>query len=32
LRDLVFEIVPALPLSPDRPALSALSGARFGVH
>ncbi len=29
LRDLLFEIVPNLPLSPDRPALSALAGARF---
>jgi 5'-methylthioadenosine phosphorylase len=28
LRDLLFHIVPRLPLSPDRPALSALSGAR----
>jgi 5'-methylthioadenosine phosphorylase len=32
LRDLLFEIVPNLPLSPDRPALSALQGARFDVH
>ena len=32
LRDLLFEIVPALPLSTDRPALSALEGARFDVH
>ena len=32
LRDLLYEIVPALPLSADRPALSALSGARFEVH
>ena len=32
LRDLLFEIVPALPLSDDRPALSALAGARFDVH
>ncbi|HVM14577.1 MAG TPA: S-methyl-5'-thioadenosine phosphorylase [Egibacteraceae bacterium] len=32
LRDLLFEIIPALPLSPDRPALSALTGARFDVH
>jgi 5'-methylthioadenosine phosphorylase len=31
LRDLLFEIVPKLPLSPDRPALSALAGARFEV-
>ena len=29
LRDLLFAIVPALPLSADRPALSALTGARF---
>jgi 5'-methylthioadenosine phosphorylase len=29
LRDLLFHIVPRLPLSPDRPALSALEGARF---
>ncbi|MPZ74050.1 MAG: S-methyl-5'-thioadenosine phosphorylase [Nitriliruptorales bacterium] len=29
LRDLLFEIIPALPLSPDRPSLSALTGARF---
>jgi 5'-methylthioadenosine phosphorylase len=29
LRDLLFAIVPELPLSPDRPALSALTGARF---
>jgi 5'-methylthioadenosine phosphorylase len=28
LRDLLFAIVPKLPLSPDRPALSALQGAR----
>ena len=32
LRELLFEIVPALPLSPDRPALRALEGARFDVH
>ncbi len=32
LRNLLFEIVPALPLSPDRAALSALAGARFDVH
>ena len=32
LKDLLFEIIPALPLSPDRPALSALTGARFDVH
>ena len=32
LRNLLFEIVPALPLSSDRPALSALAGARFDVH
>jgi 5'-methylthioadenosine phosphorylase len=29
LKDLLFAIIPALPLSPDRPALSALDGARF---
>jgi 5'-methylthioadenosine phosphorylase len=29
LRDLLFDIVPKLPLSPDRPALHALSGARM---
>ena len=29
LRDLLFAIVPTLPLSPDRPSLSALTGARF---
>jgi 5'-methylthioadenosine phosphorylase len=29
LRELLFAIVPELPLSPDRPALSALEGARF---
>jgi 5'-methylthioadenosine phosphorylase len=29
LKDLLFEIVPSLPLSPDRPSLSALAGARF---
>ena len=29
LRDLLFSIVPALPLSKDRPSLSALAGARF---
>jgi 5'-methylthioadenosine phosphorylase len=29
LRRLLHEIVPNLPLSPDRPALSALEGARF---
>ncbi|MPZ88038.1 MAG: S-methyl-5'-thioadenosine phosphorylase [Nitriliruptorales bacterium] len=29
LRDLLFHLVPRLPLSPDRPALSALEGARF---
>lgn len=28
LRDLLFHVVPRLPLSPDRPALSALEGAR----
>jgi len=32
LRDLLFDVVPALPLSPDRPALSALRGARIGPH
>jgi 5'-methylthioadenosine phosphorylase len=32
LRDLLFEIVPALPLSADRPARRALEGARFDVH
>ncbi|MBA2529785.1 MAG: S-methyl-5'-thioadenosine phosphorylase [Euzebyales bacterium] len=32
LRDLLFDIVPKLPLSPDRPALRALDGARFDVH
>ena len=32
LRNLLFEIIPALPLSTDRPALSALTGARFDVH
>ena len=32
LKDLLFEIIPALPLSKDRPALSALTGARFDVH
>ena len=32
LKDLLFEIIPALPLSTDRPALSALTGARFDVH
>jgi 5'-methylthioadenosine phosphorylase len=32
LRDLLFAVVPALPLSPDRPALSALTGARFEPH
>ena len=32
LRDLLFEIVPTLPLSADRPALRALEGARFEVH
>ena len=32
LRNLLFEIIPALPLSSDRPALSALTGARFDVH
>ncbi len=31
LRELLFEIVPALPLSADRPALTALRGARFEV-
>ncbi len=31
LRDLLFAIIPALPLSPDRPALHALQGARFEV-
>jgi 5'-methylthioadenosine phosphorylase len=30
LRDLLFAIVPKLPLSPDRPALHALEGARIG--
>lgn len=30
LRDLLFELVPALPLSAGRPALSALDGARMG--
>lgn len=29
LRDLLFAIVPRLPLSPDRPALHALEGARI---
>jgi 5'-methylthioadenosine phosphorylase len=29
LRDLLDDVVPALPLSPDRPALSALDSARF---
>jgi 5'-methylthioadenosine phosphorylase len=29
LRDLLFDLVPRLPLSPDRPALHALRGARF---
>lgn len=29
LRDLLFQMVPKLPLSPDRPALHALEGARF---
>ncbi|MGH8885070.1 MAG: S-methyl-5'-thioadenosine phosphorylase [Egibacteraceae bacterium] len=29
LRDLLFAIVPKLPLSPDRPALHALEGARI---
>lgn len=29
LRDLLFALVPELPLSPDRPALRALEGARF---
>ena len=32
LRDLLFAIIPRLPLSPDRPALRALEGARFDVH
>ena len=32
LRDLLFAIIPRLPLSPGRPALSALEGARFDVH
>ncbi len=32
LRDLLFEIIPALPLSADRPARHALEGARFDVH
>jgi 5'-methylthioadenosine phosphorylase len=32
LRDLLFAIIPRLPLSADRPALSALQGARFDVH
>ena len=31
LRDLLFTTIPALPLSPDRPALRALEGARFSV-
>jgi hypothetical protein len=29
LRDLLFAMVPRLPLSPDRPALHALEGAQF---
>jgi 5'-methylthioadenosine phosphorylase len=29
LRDLLFDLVPKLPRSPDRPALHALEGARF---
>jgi 5'-methylthioadenosine phosphorylase len=29
LRDLLFDLIPALPLSPDRAALHALRGARF---
>jgi 5'-methylthioadenosine phosphorylase len=29
LRDLLFALVPRLPLSPDRPALHALEGAQF---
>ncbi len=29
LRDLLFDVVPKLPLSADRPALHALEGARF---
>ncbi|MBW3602235.1 MAG: S-methyl-5'-thioadenosine phosphorylase, partial [Actinobacteria bacterium] len=29
LRDLLFDVVPKLPLSPGRPALRALEGARF---
>jgi 5'-methylthioadenosine phosphorylase len=29
LRDLLFAMVPRLPLSPDRPALHALKGAQF---
>jgi 5'-methylthioadenosine phosphorylase len=29
LRDLLFDLIPGLPLSPDRPALHALRGARF---
>jgi 5'-methylthioadenosine phosphorylase len=29
LRDLLFDLVPKLPLSPDRPALHALEGARI---
>jgi len=32
LRDLLFAIIPRLPLSADRPALKALEGARFDVH
>jgi 5'-methylthioadenosine phosphorylase len=32
LRDLLFDVVPNLPLSPDRPALHALRGARVGPH
>ena len=31
LRDLLFDIIPKLPLSADRPALRALEGARFEV-
>ncbi len=31
LRDLLFAVVPKLPLSPDRPALHALEGARFAT-
>ncbi|HUH08456.1 MAG TPA: S-methyl-5'-thioadenosine phosphorylase [Egibacteraceae bacterium] len=31
LRDLLFHLIPRLPLSSDRPALQALEGARFEV-